>query len=49
MADLTFLSAALDAIKERDLFRRLRFIQGAQTPKGAQFHLHSVAPRLENR
>ena len=33
MADLTFLSTALDAIKERDLFRRLRYLQGAQTPR----------------
>ncbi len=33
MADLTFLSTALAAIKERDLFRRLRYIQGAQTPR----------------
>jgi len=33
MADLTFLSAALDVIKERDLFRRLRYLQGAQTPR----------------
>ena len=33
MADLTFLSTALAAIKEQDLFRRLRYIQGAQTPR----------------
>jgi glycine C-acetyltransferase len=33
MADLTFLSTMLDAIKERNLFRRLRSIQGAQAPR----------------
>jgi glycine C-acetyltransferase len=33
MADLAFLATALDAIKERDLFRRLRYLQGAQTPR----------------
>lgn len=33
MGDLAFLATALDAIKERDLFRRLRYLQGAQTPR----------------
>jgi glycine C-acetyltransferase len=33
MDDLAFLATALDAIKERDLFRRLRYLQGAQTPR----------------
>ena len=33
MADLTFLSTALDAIKERGLFRRLRYLECAQTPR----------------
>jgi glycine C-acetyltransferase len=33
MDDLAFLATALNAIKERDLFRRLRYLQGAQTPR----------------
>jgi glycine C-acetyltransferase len=33
MADLAFLSTALAAIKERDLFRRLRYLEGGQTPR----------------
>jgi len=33
MGDLTFLSTALDAIKERGLFRRLRYLECAQTPR----------------
>ena len=33
MGDLAFLATALDAIKEKDLFRRLRYLQGAQTPR----------------
>ncbi len=33
MDNLAFLATALDAIKERDLFRRLRYLQGAQTPR----------------
>ena len=33
MGDLTFLSTALEAIKERDLYRQLRPIQGAQSPR----------------
>jgi glycine C-acetyltransferase len=33
MGDLGFLSTALDAIKERDLFRRLRYLESGQTPR----------------
>jgi glycine C-acetyltransferase len=33
MGDLTFLSTALEAIKEQDLYRQLRPIQGAQSPR----------------
>jgi 8-amino-7-oxononanoate synthase len=33
MGDLAFLATALEEIKGRDLFRRLRLIQGAQTPR----------------
>jgi len=33
MGDLAFLTTALEAIKGRDLYRRLRSIQGAQTPR----------------
>jgi 8-amino-7-oxononanoate synthase len=33
MGDMAFLAAALDAIKERNLFRRLRYLHGAQTPR----------------
>jgi glycine C-acetyltransferase len=33
MSDLGFLSTALDAIKEQDLFRRLRYLGSAQTPR----------------
>jgi 8-amino-7-oxononanoate synthase len=33
MGDLAFLATALEEIKGRDLFRRLRSIQGAQTPR----------------
>lgn len=33
MDNLAFLATALDAIKEKDLFRRLRYLQGAQTPR----------------
>jgi glycine C-acetyltransferase len=33
MGDLAFLATALEEIKERNLFRWLRYIQGAQTPR----------------
>ncbi|MCJ7665042.1 MAG: 8-amino-7-oxononanoate synthase, partial [Desulfobacterales bacterium] len=33
MGDLAFLTTALEEIKGQDLFRRLRSIQGAQTPR----------------
>ncbi len=33
MDDLAFLSTELAAIKEKDLFRRLRCLEGAQTPR----------------
>ena len=33
MGDLAFLTTALEEIKERDLFRRLRYIESAQTPR----------------
>ncbi len=33
MGDLAFLTAALEEIREKDLFRRLRPLQDAQKPR----------------
>src|SRR4030067_2743784 len=41
MSDLTFLADALEEIKERDLYRRLRPISGVQSPR-VQMEGHEV-------